>query len=272
MGGFFSFQPSEFVKIGLALVYASILSKLKDKGKIKQFLNGCIKPLLLFVPIAIIMIHWQNHASATVIMAAIIIVEMFIANIPFINFIGAGILGSPLIAWFVKKKIIGSDGEGFRLERLKTWFNIESDLTGKGWQINQSLYAIGSGKLFGVGLGNSNQKYLYIPEPHNDFIFAVIAEETGFVGCMLVIILFAVFIWRGFLISTNAEDTFGTLLAIGLTTMIGLQMLINIAVVTNTMPVTGMPLPFFSYGGSAMIADLIAVGLLLNVSRNKRVS
>ena len=271
MDGFFSFQPSEFVKVGLAIIYAAMLSKLKDNGQITQFWKGCIFPIVLFAPIAAVMIFVQNHVSATIIMGAIIGIEMFVACIPIINFIGAGILGSPVLLWIYNKKFGGSNGSsGFRGERIKSWMNIESDLTGKGWQINQSLYAIGSGKLFGVGLGNSNQKYLYIPEPHNDFIFAVLAEETGFVGCMLVIVLFAILIWRGFSISMNAEDSFGTILAMGLITMIGLQMLINIAVVTNTIPVTGMPLPFFSYGGSAMIADLIAIGLLLSISRNRK--
>lgn len=167
------------------------------------------------------------------------------------------------------KKSAGSSGdENFRFSRIQTWLNIDSaNLTGEGWQINQSLYAIGSGGLFGVGLGNSKQKYLYLPEPQNDFIFAVLAEELGFVGCIFVITLFMIFIWRGIVISIKADDNFGTLLAIGLTSMIGLQALINIAVVTNTIPVTGMPLPFFSYGGSAMLADLIAVGILLSVSR-----
>ena len=162
--------------------------------------------------------------------------------------------------------------ESFRFERFQSWRNVRADVTGKGWQINQSLYAIGSGGLFGVGLGNSNQKYLYIPEPHNDFIFAVLAEELGFIGCIFVILLFIFFIWRGIIISVKAEDTYGKLVAIGLTSMIGLQALLNIAVVTNTIPVTGIPLPFFRYGGSAMLADLVAVGILLSISRNSKKS
>ena len=172
----------------------------------------------------------------------------------------------------MKKMASGEAKNGFRFDRIKAWLDVESDFTGKNWQINQSLFAIGSGGLFGVGLGKSNQKYQYIPEPHNDFIFSVLAEETGFIGCVLVIMLFAFFVWRGIVISIKAEDSFGTFLAIGLTTMIGLQVLINIAVVTNTIPVTGMPLPFFSYGGSAMLANLIAVGLLLSVSRGMKKS
>ena len=121
------------------------------------------------------------------------------------------------------------------------------DIRGDGWQVVQSLYAIGSGGLFGVGLGDSKQKYLYIPEPHNDFIFSILAEELGFVGCAVVLILFAVFIWRGVLIAMKAPDMFGSLIAIGITSLVAIQVIINVAVVTSSMPATGMPLPFFSY-------------------------
>ena len=128
-----------------------------------------------------------------------------------------------------------------------------------GWQVVQSLYAIGSGGLFGVGLGESKQKYLYIPEPHNDFIFSVLAEELGFIGCAVVIILFAIFIWRGLLIAMKAPDMFGSLVAVGITSLIGLQAIMNIAVVTSSMPNTGIPLPFFSYGGTALVILLCSV-------------
>lgn len=227
---------------------------------------------MLFAPVVIAVYGLQNHASATLIMAAIMCVEMYAAGTPFRYFIGTGCLGGfALGGYLLKKSANASDGDsGFRFERIQSWLNPDKDPTGKGWQINQSLCAIGSGGLFGVGLGNSKQKYLYIPEPHNDFIFAVLAEELGFVGAIFVIILFLLFVWRGIVISMKAEDTFGTLLAVGLTSMIGLEALINIAVVTNTIPVTGMPLPFFSYGGSAMLANLLAVGILLSVSRNSK--
>ena len=163
------------------------------------------------------------------------------------------------------------ENTNFRFTRIRTWLKLdEADLTGSAWQITQSLYAIGSGGLFGLGLGNSKQKYLYLPEPQNDFIFAVLAEELGFVGAIFVIMLFALFVWRGIVVAIKSDDMFGTLIAIGITTMIGLQALINIAVVTNTIPVTGMPLPFFSYGGSAMLADLMAVGVLLSISKNEK--
>lgn len=147
----------------------------------------------------------------------------------------------------------------YRLARLTAFLNPWADASDTGWQIIQSLYAIGSGGLFGVGLGNSTQKYLYLPEPQNDFIFAVIAEELGFVGCLVVIILFAIFIWRGILIAMKAPDMFGSLLAVGITAIIGLQALINIAVVTSSMPNTGVTLPFFSYGGTSLLILLCAV-------------
>ncbi len=159
-------------------------------------------------------------------------------------------------------------GKGaFRFERLAIFLDPWQDKTGSGWQIIQSLYAIGSGGLFGVGLGQSKQKYLYISEPHNDFIFAVLAEELGFVGCAFVIVLFGIFIWRGILIAMRAPDTFGSLIAVGITALIGVQAIINIAVVTASMPVTGVALPFFSYGGTSLIILLSCVGILLNISR-----
>ncbi len=154
------------------------------------------------------------------------------------------------------------------MERITAFLDPWADPTDSGWQIIQSLYAIGSGGLFGVGLGESKQKYLYLSEPHNDFIFAIIAEELGFVGCVVVITLFGLFIWRGLLTSMKADNTFGSLMAVGITSLIGIQALINIAVVTSSMPVTGMSLPFISYGGTALLIVLTCVGILLNISRN----
>lgn len=147
----------------------------------------------------------------------------------------------------------------YRISRIVTFLDPWSDPTEKGWQIIQGLYAIGSGGLFGAGLGESKQKYLYIPEPHNDFIFAVLAEELGFIGCAVVIILFAIFIWRGALVAMKAPDMFGSLIAVGITALIGLQAIMNIAVVTSSMPNTGIPLPFFSYGGTSLVILLCSV-------------
>ena len=147
----------------------------------------------------------------------------------------------------------------YRISRITTFLNPWNDLRGDGWQVVQSLYAIGSGGLFGAGLGESKQKYLYIPEPHNDFIFSVLAEELGFIGCVAVLILFAIFIWRGVLIAMRAPDMFGSLIAIGITSIVGLQAMINIGVVTSSIPNTGMQLPFFSYGGTSLLILLCSV-------------
>lgn len=266
-------QPSEFAKVALIVFYATILSDVKDKGKMKSIWGGFIKPILLFAPIAFIIFKLQNHFSATFIIGMILCVQLFVAGTRLTYFFGAGGLGIVGAAsYLLIKSARGIESAGnFRSARIQTWLDLENaDPIGDAWQITQSLYAIGSGGMFGLGLGNSKQKYLYLPEPQNDFIFAVLAEELGFFGSILVIILFVLFIWRGIVIAMKAQDSFGTLIAIGVTTMIGLQALINLAVVTNSMPVTGMPLPFFSSGGSAMLANLIAVGLLLSVSRNNK--
>lgn len=272
----FSFQPSEFAKVGFILFYASLLSDIKEKGKTKKFILGFLLPIVLLGPIVFSIFILQNHFSATFIISAITLVQMFVAGCAIVSeirwLLPIGVCGGGIVAYIIRIATLPVSGSAdFRFTRIRTWLKLEeSNLTGEAWQITQSLYAIGSGGLFGVGLGNSKQKYLYLPEPQNDFVFAVLAEELGFFGCAMVILLFVLFVWRGIVISIKAQDNFGTLIGIGITVMIGLQALVNIAVVTNTIPVTGMPLPFFSYGGSAMLADLVAVGFLLSVSRNSK--
>ena len=271
----FNFQPSEVAKIAFILVFASYLSEMKEKNKIKNIWFGCLKPLALLVPMVIAIFILQNHFSATFIIGSICLIQMFVAGTRITHLLLVALCATPIGLFGLKIiKIIKNGGvvqeetESFRSTRIQTWLNPFSDPTGDGWQIIQSLYAIGSGGLFGLGLGNSKQKYLYLPEPHNDFIFAVLAEELGFFGSIIVIILFMIFVWRGIVIAMKAQDNFGSLIAIGIVTMIGLQALINIAVVTGTMPVTGMPLPFFSYGGTAIMVNLASVGILLNVSKS----
>ena len=264
----FNFQPSEFAKIGFIIFFAAILTDLKKEGKINTLGWGFFYPLAWLIPIVGAVYVLQNHFSATALIGLITVVQMFIAGVKFRYFLIAGGMGLGGGLSFILLKNGGTLGEGFRSDRIQTWLNPFEDPTGSGWQIINSLYAIASGGMFGAGLGGSKQKYLYLPEPHNDFIFAVLAEELGFFGCIVVIVLFAIFIWRGVIISMKAPDTFGSLIAIGVVSLIGLQSLINIAVVTGTVPVTGMPLPFFSYGGTAIISNLIAVGILLNVSRS----
>ena len=267
----FNFQPSEFAKIGFILFFAAILSDVKEHGKIKEYKYGFLYPIVWMGPIVAAILILQNHFSATFIIGVVTVVQMFVAGTKISHFLFTGIAGVILGAGaLIIKNGELSLGTDFRSSRIQTWRDPFSDPTGDGWQIIQSLYAIGSGGLFGVGLGNSKQKYLYLPEPHNDFIFSVLAEELGFVGCVLVILLFTIFVWRGVTISMKSKDNFGCLIAIGIVTMIGLQAIVNIAVVTGAMPVTGMPLPFFSYGGTALIGNLIAVGILLNISRTAK--
>ena len=267
-----NFQPSEIAKVGFILVIASYLTDVKENNRIKHLGYGCLIPLALLVPMGMIVYGLQNHLSATLIIGAITLVQMFVAGTRVSHLILVGIVGGLVALGGLKAKDLMSasaeESTGFRSERIKVWLDPFSDPKGKGYQTIQSLYAIGSGGLLGLGLWQSKQKYLYLPEPHNDFIFAVLAEELGFIGCVFVILLFMIFIWRGIIIAIKAPDNFGTLIAIGIVAMIGLQALINIAVVTNTIPVTGMPLPFFSYGGTAMVVNLGAVGILLNISKS----
>lgn len=263
--GFMSFQPSEIAKIGLIIFYAVLLTK--NKEHMGELWKGFFYPFLFLLPVIAILVIVQNHLSATLLIIMIISVMMLMAGSRLKYFLTFGAAGAAAggIGLFAYAKITGNGW--FRIKRFVTFLNPFADTQNSGWQIIQSLYAIGSGGLFGVGLGNSTQKYLYLPEAHNDFIFSIIAEELGFVGCVFVIILFALFIWRGILIAIKAPDMFGSLVAVGITSMVGLQAIINIAVVTSSMPNTGMPLPFFSYGGTSLLILLASVGILLNISR-----
>ena len=264
----FNFQPSEFAKVGFILFFAAILTDIKKNGKISSFVLGFCYPLFWIIPIVISIFILQNHFSATFLICVVTCVQMFIAGTKLRYFFGVGSTGIAGILSLVLFKNQGTMGDGFRSTRIQTWLDPFSNPTGDGWQIINSLYAIGSGRIFGLGLGQGKQKYLYLPEPHNDFIFAILAEELGFFGCLIVISLFVIFIWRGIIISLRAPDTFGSLVSIGIVCLIGIQAMMNIAVVTGTIPVTGVPLPFFSYGGTAMIANLVAVGILLNISKS----
>ncbi len=253
-----SVQPSEMTKMLMILFYAAIL--VKNRDELSKYGKGFIKHLLLLVPIIGLLII-EPHFSASIIIIGIVAIMMIIAGCKFWHFLVTGaVVGIPGIIGLILL-------EPYRAQRVVTFLDPWKDATGNGWQVIQSLYAIGSGGLFGAGLGESKQKYLYIPEPHNDFIFSILGEELGFIGCAIVIILFAIFIWRGILIAMKSPDMFGSLLAIGITAQIAIQVIINIAVVTSSMPATGMPLPFFSYGGSALFILLCEMGILLNISK-----
>lgn len=263
--GGFQFQPSELTKIGMIIFFAGYLSD--HKSELQEFKRGFLKPLAFLIPPIGILYVVQNHFSVSLVIAVIVLVMMFMAGSRLKYFLVVGIVGvSAILGLLGIMQMKGS--ESFRLDRISTYFDPWADAQGTGYQTVQSLYAIGSGGMFGLGLGNSKQKYLYIPEPHNDFIFSILAEELGFFGCILVIALFAIFIWRGILVSMKAKDMFGSLVAIGITTLIAIQAVINIAVVTGTVPTTGMSLPFFSYGGTALLLLLANIGILLNISRS----
>lgn len=265
--GGFQFQPSELTKIGLIIFFAGYLTDHKDE--LYDFKKGFFKPLCFLIPPIGILFFVQNHLSVSLVICIITIVMMFIAGCRLKHFAVIGIIGiSIIVGVFGFLQLSGAGEENFRVDRISTYFDPWADAQGTGYQTVQSLYAIGSGGMFGLGLGNSKQKYLYIPEPHNDFIFSILAEELGFVGCLIVIILFAIFIWRGVLIAMKAQDMYGTLVAVGITTLVAVQAIINISVVTATVPTTGMSLPFFSYGGTALLLLLANVGILLNISRS----
>lgn len=256
-----SFQPSEIVKFCMIIFYAGILTK--NREDLKFFVKGWIKNLAYLVPVIGLLIV-EPHLSASIVIICICGIMIWLAGCKLWQIIIPGFsIGIPTLLLAIWKIPRFSHG----IKRITTFLDPWQDKLGAGWQVIQSLYAIGSGGLFGAGLGQSKQKYLYLPEPQNDFIFSVLAEEIGFVGCVFVIVLFGIFIWRGILIAMKAPDMFGSLVAIGITSMIGIQVIINIAVVTSSMPATGMPLPFFSYGGTALFIILCQMGVLLNISR-----
>ena len=253
-----SFQPSELVKVLMIIFYAAIL--VKNRDELNKYGKGFLKHIIILAPIIVLLLI-EPHFSASIIIIGIVAIMMIIAGCKFWHFLVSGlVVGVPGIVALIFL-------EPYRLQRVITFLNPWSDPTGDGWQVIQSLYAIGSGGLFGAGLGESKQKYLYIPEPHNDFIFSILAEELGFIGCAVVIILFAIFIWRGILIAMRSPDMFGSLIAIGITAQIAIQVIINIAVVTSSMPATGMPLPFFIYCGTSLFILLCEMGVLLNISK-----
>ena len=269
--GFTQFQPSEITKIGLIIFYAGYLTD--HKSDLRSFKKGFIIPLIyLLIPVAIALFI-QNHLSVGIVMSAITFVMMVMAGCRLLYFIVSGLIlgggGIAALAIYFSTAGESAGDANFRLGRILNYMDPWQDPTGQGWQTIQSLYAIGSGGVFGVGLGEGKQKYLYVSEPQNDFIFSILAEELGFVGCVVVIILFVLFIWSGIIIAMKAPDMFGSLLATGITTLVMVQVAINIAVVTNTIPNTGMSLPFFSAGGTALIILLAMCGILLNISKAK---
>ncbi|WP_077211436.1 stage V sporulation protein E [Bacillus dakarensis] len=258
--GAFSIQPSEFMKLAMIAFLAKYLSE--NQKNITSFKKGLV-PSLSLVFLAFGMIMLQPDLGTGTVMVGTCIVMIFISGARISHFIGLGFVG---LIGFVA--LIAS--APYRIKRITSFLDPWSDPQGSGFQIIQSLYAIGPGGLFGLGLGQSRQKFFYLPEPQTDFIFAILAEELGFIGGSFVLLLFALLLWRGIRIALGAPDLFGSFLAVGIIAMIAIQVMINIGVVTGLMPVTGITLPFLSYGGSSLTLMLMAIGVLLNVSRHSR--
>ncbi len=250
-------QPSEMMKLALVMVLSLYVAA--NRGQMNSFRRGILYPYCIIGAVCFTT-ALERHLSATMILLMIGTLVIFIGGAPvkwLASFVAAG--GSMValaIAMFPYARL-----------RVQYWLDPASDPDSSGYQLLQSLYAIGSGGTLGTGLGNSRQKYLYLPESQNDFIFAVICEEFGFVGAVMVIALFALLLWRGVVIALHAPDTYSSILTLGIMTQIAMQCIMNIAVVTGSMPVTGVSLPFFSYGGSSLVMLLFEMGMVLSISR-----
>lgn len=254
----FGFQPSEIAKFALILLFAVMMSKAGQK-KMKSFFHGFVF-YMMCIGVLVGMLVLQKHLSAMVIVGVTGAVMMFVGGTRIIYLIGLAGLG-------ISGAIVYIMNADYAMQRVKVWLDPFIDFKGKGWQGSQSFMSIGSGGLFGLGLGQGRQKHLYLPEPANDFIFSVICEELGLIGALLVLIVFAAFIIRGYYIAIRAADKFGALLAVGIITQIGFQVIFNLCVVSGLVPVTGVSLPFFSSGGTSLLMILGEIGILLNISR-----
>lgn len=268
----FNVQPSEIAKFAVILLFAHLISLFQED--MKRFTKGYV-PFMLVLIGTCALVFIEPHLSGTILIMMIGMVMMFVGGTKarwLWLTVGVGALGVFLMVFVM----------GYEQDRIAVWRDplavytsdvlYEGGLTGRdvAWQTVQSLYAIGSGGFMGEGLGNSRQKHLFLPEPQNDFIFAIVCEELGFIGAVVIIVLFALLVWRGFIIGMKASDKFGSMLAIGLTSQVGLQVIFNLAVVTNAMPNTGISLPFFSYGGSSLVMLLMQMGVVLSVSRQAK--
>ncbi|HHV38797.1 MAG TPA: putative lipid II flippase FtsW [Tepidimicrobium sp.] len=261
---FATFMPSDIIKLGAIIFMAAFLSNKKNKPD--SLLRGTL-PILAIIGVSCGMIYLQKDLGTTVALAATLISLFFIAGMKVSH-----LFAMTVIAGLGLVKAITSEEYKYRMRRLTAFRDPFADKLDTGWQTVQSLYALGSGGLFGLGLGKSRQKFFYISESYNDFIFAIIGEELGFLGALIVILLFIVLIWRGIRIALSVEDLFGCLLATGIVAMITVQSLIHIAVVTSSIPTTGIPLPLVSYGGTSLIIYMSAVGILLNISRHVKLN
>ena len=256
------FQPSEIAKLGVIVYFADSISKKKDK--MLTWRHGVWPYMVILLLIAGLMML-EPHLSGTILIVGTGVVMMIVGGIR-AWLVGAGI-GGVAVVGVLYVKLVEKGIISYGKSRIEMWHNPWIDELNDGYQMVQSLIAIGSGGLLGVGLGKSRQKFLYLPEEHNDCIFAIVCEELGLIGACVIMLIFALLILRGFWIALHARDRFGTLLVVGIVTHIAMQTFLNIAVVTGLVPATGISLPFFSYGGTALAMQLLEMGIVLSVSR-----
>lgn len=258
--GFTTFQPSEIAKFAVIVLFAHLISMNYEKMKDPRY---GIWPFLALLGLVAMLMILEPHLSGTILILSIGIVMMFVGGADMKWFVMGGIAAIVLVAAVALIPGVVP----YAMNRLQSWRDPWLDPRDKGYQTCQSLMAIGSGGVFGVGIGNSRQKHLYLPEAQNDFVFSVVCEELGLVGATLIILVFVLLVWRGYVIAMRCRDRFGTMLAVGLVTQVAVQTILNIAVVTNTVPNTGISLPFFSYGGTSLMMLLGQMGFVLSVSR-----
>ena len=257
-----NFQPSELAKLAIILLFSSLIAA--NYKMMKKF--GFIAFLVAILGLTCVLIVLEPHLSATLLVLSIGAVLLVVGGLPKkYMIIGLIALGVAAVVFYFSGAI------SYVFDRLEYWRDPWSDATGKGFQTIQSLLAIGSGGVLGRGIGQSRQKYLWVPEPHNDFIFSIVCEELGLIGAIIIILLFCLLVWRGFTIAMHSPDKFGSLMSVGLTFQVGLQAMLNIWVVTNTIPNTGISLPFFSYGGTSLVILLAEMGIVLSVSRQTNI-
>ena len=261
VGELFTFQPSEIAKLAVVLYFSDSISKKKDKMRTTRY---GILPYLLIMGVLAVLMMLEPHLSGTVLILGTGAVLMLVGGINW-AWVIAAVGGAGGVLFLMMSGIIQ-----YGQSRIAMWQDPFIDPRGAGYQLSQSLIAIGSGGLLGVGLGKSRQKLLYLPEEHNDFIFDIICEELGLIGATIIMLLFAALILRGYWIALHARDRFGSLLVVGVTTLIAMQTFLNIGVVTGLLPTTGISLPFFSYGGTALSMQLAEMGIVLSVSRQMK--
>ena len=254
------FQPSEIAKVAVVLYFSDSISKKKDRMRTIRY---GILPYAIILVVLAALVGLEPHLSGAILIMGAGAVLMLVGGIHW-GWVGGAVAAAGGLLYVVLFVI------GYNTSRIEMWHNPWADAQGNGYQLSQSLISIGSGGLLGVGLGRSRQKFLFLPEEHNDFIFAIVCEELGLIGASIIMLLFAALILRGYWIALHARDRFGSLLVVGVTTLIALQTFLNIGVVTGLLPTTGISLPFFSYGGTALSIQLAEMGIVLSVSRQMK--